>query len=161
MPTRVRVQRERVQRQALSAFSADNPEFNNSIMQVGVVDATATYPDGTKVVDVVRWNEYGTSKIPARPAFRRSISRTAPKLAEIGAEQAREMLHGKLRFNVAARRLAKLLAEDMQKAVESFRTPPNAPSTIRKKGFNNPLIETRLMVRSITYKLLKTRKDQL
>ena len=164
MPTRVRVQRERIQRQALNAFSKEGDgtnAFDNSIMQVGIVDDTTVYPDGTKVIDVARWNEFGTNKIPARPAFRRSISRTSPKLAAMGAEQARDMLHGRLRFDVAARRLAKVLVEDMKKAVESFRTPPNAPSTIAKKGFNNPLIETRLMVRTIGFKLLKTRKDQV
>lgn len=159
MPTRIRVQRERIQAAALDAF--DESKFDNSIMQVGVVDESLSYPDGTKVMDVAFWNEYGTETIPARPAMRTALKKTAPMLAKIGNEQAKQMLHGKLRFDHAARRLAKLLAGAMQESIEKWKRPPNAESTIARKGFDDPLIETGLYVNSIDYKLLKTRKNQL
>ena len=163
MPTRVRVERERVQSAALRAFSKDGDggaQFDNSIMQVGIVDTALKYPDGTRVVDVAHWNEFGTSRIPPRPALRRAIKKASPELAKLGAVQAKEMLHGRLRFDVAARRLARILAAEMKAQIESLRTPPNAPSTVKRKGFNNPLIDTRLYKNSIGFKLLKTRKDQ-
>jgi len=157
MPTRVRVQREQV----IKAFdNLREPKFQNATMQVGVVDDTIKYPDGTRLIDVALYNEFGTDRIPARPALRRAISRTTPKLIKLGEMQAKEMLFGRLRFDVAARRMAKIMVADMQKAIESFRTPPNAPRTIQKKGFNNPLIDTRLYKKSISFKLLRTRKDQ-
>lgn len=42
-----------------------------------------------------------------------------------------------------------------KRKVEHMRSPPNAPATIRKKGFDDPLIETREMVESIA-KRMKT-----
>ena len=159
MPTKIRVQRERIQKAALEAFDAS--KFDNTIMQVGVVDESLAYPDGTRVVDVAMWNEFGTDTIPARPALRTALKKIAPTLAKIGTEQAKQMLAGKLRFDHATRRLAKLLAGAMQESIEKWRRPPNAESTVARKGFNDPLIETGLYVNSIDFKLLKTRKSQL
>ena len=162
MPTRVRVERQRIIATALNSFSREgdgSANFDNSIMQVGVVDDTLTYPDGTRVIDVASWNEFGTSRIPSRPALRRAIRRAAPELASLGARQARDMLHGRLRFDVAARRMARILVDEMKQQIISFRTPPNAPSTIARKGFNNPLIDTRTYLNAISFKLLRTRRD--
>lgn len=160
MPTRIRVQRERIQRSALEAFGKTN--FNNSIMQVGIVE-DQFYEDGTSLMDVVLWNEFGTDDghVPERAALRTAVKKAAPGLAKLGAQQAKLMLQGKLRFDVAARRLAKILRDEMIGSVERWKKPPNAPSTIERKGFDDPLIETGLYINSISYKLLKTRKDQL
>lgn len=45
------------------------------------------------------------------------------------------------------------LAESIKKSITGWSVPANAPSTIAKKGFNNPLIETGKMRDSIDYRI--------
>lgn len=108
----------------------------------------ATYPeDGTPVAAVAFWNEYGDSKRPARPFFRMMIAKEsetwAPKIAMLlksGSE------------NVLA-----VMGEDIQGAlkqsINDLQSPPLAPSTIARKGFAKPLIDTSHMLNSIGYEL--------
>ena len=42
-----------------------------------------------------------------------------------------------------------IMAEQLQISMIQLQDPPNAPSTIAKKGFNNPLIDSRNLLRSI------------
>ena len=37
-------------------------------------------------------------------------------------------------------------------------TPPNAPSTIKKKGFNKPLVDTGVMLQSVSHQEEEIRK---
>jgi len=41
----------------------------------------------------------------------------------------------------------------VQKYMNDLKTPPNAPSTIAKKGSSNPLIDTGALKQSVTYKV--------
>jgi len=148
-----------IQRTALEAFSEDN--FDNGIMRVGVIDPSITYPDGTPLSLVAQVNEFGGGNVPERPALRSAILKAAPILAELGQQQAKEMLRGRLRFDVAVRRQARFLKQLMQESILEFSEPPNAESTVAKKGFNDPLVETGLYVDSIDFELLRTRRDQL
>ncbi len=45
---------------------------------------------------------------------------------------------------------------DVQLKITQLRIPPNAPSTIRRKGSSNPLIDTGRLRQSITYELRET-----
>jgi hypothetical protein len=42
---------------------------------------------------------------------------------------------------------------DIQGEITSLSTPPNAPSTIRRKGSSNPLIDSGEMRGAVTYKV--------
>ncbi len=43
----------------------------------------------------------------------------------------------------------------VQKYIVDLKTPPNAESTIRKKGASNPLIDTGAMMQSVSYSIVK------
>lgn len=46
---------------------------------------------------------------------------------------------------------AALLAEaELKKAIRNLRSPPNAPSTVAKKKSSNPLVDTGLLIQSVT-----------
>ena len=47
------------------------------------------------------------------------------------------------------------IKDQLTKSIIDFDAPPNAKPTIRKKGFNNPLIETGLMQRATGYEVRK------
>lgn len=110
----------------------------------------ATYDDGTPVAAVAFWNEYGTSKIPARPFFRNMIAQSSPGWSKMIANAANQMdFDGQkvLAF------MGEYVANELKMSINEFSTPANAPSTIARKGFNKPLIQDGHMRDSITYEV--------
>ncbi len=114
--------------------------------------AGATYPDGTPVAAVAYWNEFGTSKTPARPFFRRMIaaesSTWAPKMAKLAKAT-----------DYDGDKVLAMMGEDvkgaLQQSINDFQTPALAQSTVDAKGFPKPLIDTSHMLNSISYEVKK------
>lgn len=110
----------------------------------------ATYPDGTPVAQVAFWNEFGTSRSPSRPFFRTMIAKESAGWPELLGKAA-------VSTGYNARQTLSLIGEkindDLKSSIVGWQDPPNAPSTIAKKGFNKPLVDTGDMLRSTTYKV--------
>ena len=91
-----------------------------------------------------------TITIPPRPFFRTMIkerAKTWPAAIEANL---------KATAYDAAKTLAlmgEIIKGQLQQAIQDFRVPGNAPSTIRKKGFDKPLVHTRVMWRSVDFKV--------
>ncbi|WP_186145995.1 hypothetical protein [Burkholderia gladioli] len=91
------------------------------------------------------WNEYGTSRttesgstehVPPRPFMRTtSISKSARWAQVVGAMLQRNGGN----FEAALRAAGEAAVADIQKTIGDWTSPPNAPSTIAKKGFDGPL----------------------
>lgn len=124
-------------------------KLGGGTLAVGFMDG-ATYPDGTQVATVAFWNEFGTIHSPARPFFRNMIAQKsgtwAPKMAKLAKMT-----------NYDGPAVLALMGEDikgaLQHSINTFTVPPLAPSTIARKGFDKPLIDTAHMLNSITYKV--------
>lgn len=118
---------------------------NGGLLRVGIINS-ATYPDGKSVAQVAFDNEFGTKKIPPRPFMRSTIAEkkaewiamVAPLVQQVGAEKA--MLQ-----------LGEVIKGDIVFTILNLTNPPNAPSTIKKKGFDKPLVETAQLSRSLSY----------
>jgi len=108
----------------------------------------ATYPDGTYVAQVAAWNEYGTSKSPMRPFIRNMITKESDKWAETIQKASIAFDYN---GNQVLNTMGQVILEDMQQAIVDFSDPRNAPSTIAKKGFDSPLLDTGHMKDSITF----------
>lgn len=117
-------------------------------VEVGFLEG-ATYPDGTPVAAVAFWNEYGSSG-PPRPFFRTMIAKESPdwpaKMAKLAIAT---------QYN-GAKTLA-LMGEDIEGAlkqsINDLTSPPLAESTIKRKGFDKPLIDTAHMINSTGYRV--------
>jgi len=125
-------------------------------VRVGFLES-ATYPstgEGAKrlpVAQVAFWNQYGTVRAPARPFFTDMIARKSPRWGV--------SLGNILRKNgYDAERSLALMGEgikgQLQQSINEWSEPPNAPSTVERKGFNKPLIHTALMLRSVDYQVM-------
>ena len=123
------------------------PTFDNSRLRVGFIDS-ATYPDGTNVATVAFWNEYGTERAPPRPFFRTTIANNKEKWVDTVRKLV--PLHG---GNKSLLQLGELIKGDLVESILNWTEPPNAPYTVKKKGFNAPLRDTAQMSRSISYDL--------
>ena len=110
-------------------------------VKVGVLGDAGASDDGTNLIDIAIYNEFGTRSAPARPFIRGAYDENRRKLA-----RTQERLWGLLlRGRVDARRALGLLGDQHQGQIQEYMTalsqPPNAPSTIAQKGTNNPLID--------------------
>lgn len=117
-------------------------------VDVGFLEG-ATYPDGTPVAAVAFWNEYGSSG-PPRPFFRTMIAEESPSWPGKVAALA------KATHNDGAKVLG-LMGEDidgaLKQSIVDFTDPPLAASTIARKGFDKPLIDTAHMLNSTGYRV--------
>lgn len=121
----------------------------------------------TSVIDYAIYNEYGTSKIPARPFLNTSFEENKAKYTKISEQIYNKALTDK---NVDLDKYIAMLGEevvnDIKLKISSNIPPRNAPSTIRiktKKYIKSPtangggvktLIDTGIMRSSVTYKVI-------
>lgn len=128
---------------SLSAALSKYKDMNASV-RVGVLE-NATYPDGTPVAMVAFWNEYGTRTSPVRAFFRTTVSEN--KKNWVLSVQNLMKIHND------PKRVMGLIGVHMQEqivqSINTWSDPPNAPYTIAKKGFDKPLVERGIMMRSI------------
>ncbi|VWB88311.1 hypothetical protein BLA13014_04087 [Burkholderia aenigmatica] len=104
-------------------------------MRAGLLEGS-TEPDGTPTALVGFWNEYGTDDIPPRPAFRTTAIAKAARWAKIvGVTLQRNGGN----FDAALRMAGEAAVVDIQATIGAWSDPPNAESTIAKKGFDGPL----------------------
>ena len=116
----------------------------NASVRVGVLE-NATYPDGTPVAMVAFWNEYGTRTSPVRAFFRTTVS-----------EQKKNWVlsvQNLMKMHNDPKKVMGLIGVHMQEqivqSINTWSDPPNSAYTIAKKGFDKPLVETALLMRSI------------
>lgn len=88
--------------------------------------------------------------IPSRPFFRQMI---ATKQSGWGVAFGRLAVANNYNFERVLALMGEGIKDQLTKSIIDFDTPPNAKSTIRKKGFNNPLIETGQMQRAVGYEV--------
>lgn len=122
---------------------------NGRSLKVGFLEG-ATYPDGKPVALVAFWNEFGTVKMPPRPFFRRMIASKSPEWPKAIAGLLRST-------NYDVDRTLNLTGEAIKgqlvQSINELTSPPLAPSTIARKGFDKPLIDKAIMVNSVGYQV--------
>lgn len=146
----------------------------NGFVSVGFL-ANATYPGGLQVATVAFWNEFGTKGhatgaaphpesvtegerrepqlsggSPPRPFFRRMIAKDSPAW---GGELGKAMISVKGDGSKALALMGEEIKGELQQSINDLMTPALAPSTIRRKGFAKPLIDTGDMLRSVDYRV--------
>jgi len=139
---------------ALALKSIEDKITNGGVLRVGFLE-TSTYPAGAKgevlhVAQVAFWNEFGTVRAPARPFFRTTITQQAKTWGDklVAAVKATNY-DGKQALGL----LGQSMRDDIENAIAQWATPPNAPSTIARKGFDKPLIDTGSMQRAVDYEV--------
>lgn len=113
--------------------------------------AGATYPDGKPVAMIAAIQDYGAPSrgIPPRPFFRNMVK---TKKGEWPAAIA-----GLLKSTRDAEKTLQLTGEaiagQLRQSIRDTNSPPLAASTIRRKGFATPLIDTGHMLNSVDYEV--------
>ena len=116
----------------------------NASVRVGVLE-NATYPDGTPVAMVAFWNEYGTRTSPVRAFFRTTVSEN--KKNWVLSVQNLMKMHNDPKKVMGL--IGVHMQEQIVQSINTWSDPPNSAYTIAKKGFDKPLVERGIMMRSI------------
>ncbi len=114
------------------------------------------YPDGTPVAQVGFWNEYGTSKAPERP-FLRGWRESEKKEINSKVEDIKNAIFTGKNVDSELKEIGEWGKGRVSKYITDLQTPPNAPSTIAKKGKNDPLVDTGRMRDSVEARILDRR----
>lgn len=114
-------------------------------LRVGV-DSRKKHPrTGKSYSDIYIINEFGTAEIPARPAVESVLTRNQQKyLNSLRARLGIFMspIRKSTGWSNSMKRLAKMIRKDIRAEIAAWDDPENADSTKRRKGFDNPLVET-------------------
>ena len=95
-------------------------------------------------------------KIPARPWLKPGVDAgnlEYVNIIEKGAASGEPI-------DMTLNRVGVVAVSEVQKYMTELRTPPNAPSTIKKKGSSNPLIDSGALRQSVTYKITSTKPTE-
>lgn len=118
-------------------------------VEVGFFKGTHTYPNGKDVTTVARDNDQGTKRIPERPFMIPAGNKAANKTINITVNS----IAGGMDEQQALSKAAIMFKNAIQREITNLKEPPNAESTILKKGSSNPLIDSGDMRQSVQWKL--------
>ncbi|EHK65296.1 hypothetical protein [Achromobacter arsenitoxydans] len=128
--------------------------INGRGVKFGIQAGAGKDPEsGADLLDIAIFNEFGTERVPARPAMRDFAEKNADVLGQAMGRMAEALQDGRLDIDAALGQLG-TFAEKHQKAhVQQSKkwAEPNAPATVKKKGSDVPLIDDGLMVGAIRY----------
>ena len=116
---------------------------------------TATYADGKSLAMVALVNEFGIG-VPERPFMRRTVQMIMndPAFMKLFTSLVDPTPGDRFRLLPWAWFRIGLYGQSMmQKSITDLKTPPNAPSTIARKGSSDPLIDTGHMRQSVTWRI--------
>lgn len=122
---------------------------------------SSQYPDGTPVIDVAVYNNYGTFNadgsvhIPARPFMDIGAMRASEETKKVRIALFRRVREGQIPMEQAADIIGANAAAILKNTIRDFDDPPNAPSTIAKKKSSNPLVDTGLLMQTVTWDVRK------
>ena len=132
--------------QALNRLVSSNEQY----VKAGVM-AGSKYPDGTNVATVAYKNEYGWKNIPSR-AFMRTTGREQ-KAAWV--ELTKKGIKAGYTLEHTLSLVGASMQTEIQYSIMTWSEPPNAQSTVAKKGFDAPLRDSMLMHDSIKYEVVE------
>lgn len=92
-----------------------------------------------------------TIEIPARPYIRSTVDTQSETYGKAAESLGKKIMDGKLHKADALALMGQKIEADIKRTIIELRSPPNAPATIRKKGSDNPLVDTGLLGGSIRY----------
>ena len=123
-------------------------------VQVGFQAGEKTYEDGTDLVDVAAYNEYGSSDTPARPFMKQSFENHEGELQK-ACDRVNQTLNKGGTAEAGLKELGVFVKGLVQDEIVDGGFEANAPSTIKKKGSEQPLIDTGTMRQSVNYVIKK------
>lgn len=94
-------------------------------------------------------------RIPPRPFMRLAWSRFSQQRKQVQFKIAKQLADGKIKPDQALGQIGLYMEGCIVLSIKNGGWEPNAPSTVRRKGFNKPLIDTAQMWQTVSSKVTK------
>lgn len=124
-------------------------------VKIGVFSGSGEEPNGISLVELAAIHEFGSpaANIPERSFLRSTFAEKKAELAKVSKKLAAGILTGKMGIDHALDVLGQWGVSKVKGAITEGEgiPPPNAPSTIAKKGSSRPLVNHGRLLNSITY----------
>jgi hypothetical protein len=130
--------------------------FAKPTISVGILEADGDKPHGDDDVTILMvaiWNEFGTSRIPARSFIREWFDESEAELRVALTEGMKRVVAGQITKEQLLEQLAQKAVGDIQARMASSIPPPNAPSTAARKKSTTTLENTGALRGSISYRI--------
>lgn len=135
--------------------------YNTNLLKEGVVRVgffpDSRYDGALSVAQVARYNEFGLG-VPARPFMRPAVHQRKQELVALLHRMYRQAIRDNQDTLGTLEEFGEYVKGIIQEQIVSTVSPPNAPSTIKKKGFSAPLRDTTIMLHSVRYQAEEKRK---
>lgn len=110
---------------------------------------------GADLCEIAVYNELGTATIPSRPFMRDSVDKHADQINAFIVAQKKLFAQGKITAEQMLNAIGVFQKGLVQNEIVDGEFVPNAPSTIKRKGSDRPLIDTGKMRQSVNYVIKK------
>ncbi len=131
------------------------------LVKVGLPRGSGTHgPSGLPVVQLGAIHEFGSPDrgIPERSFLRNTMSAKKREHDALIRKLGRAVISGKESPNVALEKLGMVAAANVQETIADGVPPPNAPSTVKRKGSSKPLVDTGALRQAITHQVFKGKR---
>lgn len=129
-------------------------ELDNVEIVVGVLRNAGKEKDGTDLVDVAAYNEFGTKHIPSRPFIRIASDEHGDEWQDLSEQCVDAIIAGSMGRSQALNLIGSKAKADIQKVIgDKSKLRANSEKTVQRKGSSAPLIDTGRLRQSINYRI--------
>lgn len=135
-------------------------KFEGAVVKAGILQGSGSV-DGVSIAQYATWNENGVVgkkgkwKIPPRPFIKGWVANNQKQIASTIQRLYGEVASGNITADEALNRLGVFAKSGIQSYIKRGDFVPNAPSTIKKKGSSQPLIDSGAMRNAVNYEVEK------
>lgn len=132
-------------------FLAEIEKLKTLRVKIGFQQGKEQEDDGTDLCDIALWNELGTSSIPSRPFMRDAVDKHRDEIDKFLDQQFSLLAKGKTTAEMMMKSIGVFVKGLVQQEIVDGTFEPNAPSTIKRKESDKPLIDTGKMRQSVNF----------
>ena len=134
----------------------DTTKYKEGICRVGFFE-NSKYSGGKPVAAVAYWNEFGLG-VPERPFMRPALHQNRSKLIAMLRSNYKQALKDNTDTLYVLEKFGQMVQGLIQEQIIATIEPHNAPSTIKRKGFDKPLVDTGIMLASVRHQAEEIKK---
>lgn len=120
---------------------------------IGVIGNNAGREGELNNAQLMAIHEFGTDHIPERAPIRKTMAKNGDSYGTMFEKAIMGVLEGKSDADLILNRVGAQVSGDVVGEIQAGVDPVLAPSTIKRKGSDRPLIDTGALVQSISYEV--------
>lgn len=142
----------------LKRILSELKKFENYVVKAGILSGSGEV-DGVSIVEYATWNENGVAgkkgnwKIPPRPFIKGWADSNKAQIKSTMERLYSQVADGQITASMALDKLGVFAKSGIQSYIRRGNFAPNAPSTIKKKGSSQPLIDSGAMRNAVNYEV--------